>query len=243
MNKIRIIAFIIGLVLIPNFLLCNTTIKDSSIAVLNGEQISLKLWLHFIQKNRASVINEFTQKYKITDYSNLWYSSFGNKEVPAEILKNNSLQDCYRTTAQLILAKKKGILKDISYEGFLKKLKESNKFRKQAALEKKTIYGPVEFTEATYYDYLFSLTVLELKKKLTGKELDTNQKKMNAFYENNKLKKYCKKGSLDFYSFENVKTNVRSDFIDYQYDNLINGQIKNAKIKINNELYKKIRIE
>jgi hypothetical protein len=244
MNNIRLIVLAIGLVIIPGVILYGSSNNnDSSIAVLNGEQISIKLLRHFVQKNRASVINQFAQKYKVTDYSDFWYSSYGDKQVPAEILKNNSLQDCIKTTVQLILAKKKGVIKDISYEGFLTKLRESNISRRQAVIEKKTIYGPVEFNEFTYYDYLFSLTVLELKKHLTGNELDTTEKNLKDYYEKNKQKMYVKKGSLISYPFENVYTNVRSDYIDYQYDNLINEITKTAKIKVNNALYNKIRIE
>lgn len=245
MNKLRVIVLTIGLVFITNIILfgCSGN-KDSSIAVINGENISLNLLKHYVLKNRAAVINQFTKKYKVTDYTNFWYSSYGNQEVPAQILKDNSLQDCISTSIQLILAKKQGVLNDISYEGFLKKWQESNKLRKQEVLEKKTIYGPVEFNESSYFEYLFSLTVLELKKILCSKEFDTTEKNMKDFYERNKLKMYSKKnGSTNSYAFENVKTNVRSDYIDFQYNKLINEEIVTAKIKLNEELYKKFRIE
>ncbi len=229
-----------------NFLYCLNIQNNAFVAFVNNEGISIEMFRQQISKKRAAVISQFSNKYKITDYSGFWSSSFGNNQVPANILKQMALDECIKIKVQQILAKKNGIVKDISYKSFLLRLKEENKNRRKAVSESKVIYGPVEYSEASFFDHLLSIQIIELKKHLSAKAFDLSESSLNKFYETWKDSLFKKKNSSKgerYFQFDSIKSTVKTNLVDYEFDKLIDKMIKSAVIKVNNKAIDKIVIE
>jgi hypothetical protein len=229
------------------FLSCsNQGPNEQYVAYVNGEGIATAMFKQYIAKYKAQVYSQFSQKYSVINQSGFWETSFGNNEVPAEFLKRKALDECTIIITQQILAREEGLLEDISYSGFLNKLESTNEQRKQSVTNKKVIYGPVEYTEAAYFDYLLSLVIIELKERLARNEFNITENKLRDFYESHKNELYRRKDSAntsDYYSFDDIKTLVRSNYIDDQYEYVIKKNIANAEIKINDNVFNQVKIE
>ena len=85
-----------------------------------------------------------------------------------------------------ILMKSHGIADDISYSNFLQDLKNENERRKEAVSKKLPVYGPVEYEEKIYYEYLQTERTEKLKKLLSKGELMINDLEALDFYNSNK---------------------------------------------------------
>ena len=247
MKKI-VFLFLLMLVagLIYVFVMSSPTNKESTIAYINGEPLSVELLKLKITQNRTFILSHFSNKYKILNTKAFWETRFGEGEVPSEFLKQKALKESIRFMIQQILAKEKGILEDISYEGFLANLKRVNEDRKLAVIEKKIIYGLIEYTETTYFDHLFNQLVISLKAKLAQKEFDLSDEHLRTIYNLKKEMLYKKSGTNnppEYFSFNEVQSAVRSNCIDSQYDQLIDNLVAVAKIKLNKDLYEKIKIK
>ena len=234
---------LLGLIIIS---CSNPLSKEQYVAYVNGEGLAVTMFKQYLAKNKAQVYSQFSQKYPILNPSGFWQTTFGNNEIPAEVLKKKALDESVNILVQQILAKKEGLLEDISYSGFLEKLETTNEYRKQSVTNKKIIYGPAEYTEVAYFDYLLSLVVIELKDRLALNEFNVTENKLKEFYENNRLELYRKKDSVnttEYYPFDDIKTLVRSNYIDNQYERYINNLIADADIKINYDVYNSLLIE
>jgi len=93
---------------------------------------------------------------------------------------------------QQIEAKKYGVVSDISYLGFLKALEVENLRRLEAKRNNKVIYGPVQYSEDVYYNYLFSNMVVRLKSVLSEEVFDVSIGKLKEAYEKDKDSLYRK---------------------------------------------------
>lgn len=180
-------------------IVCLSRINKGNVASVNGVLVSQNEFLHHLIKSRAEVYQYFRQKYGVSDSKNFWTTSFED-EVPIDVARDRALEECTRIKVQQIMAKEKGITKDISYSTFLKSLKEENYRRKAARERSQVIYGPVQYSESEYYSYLFSNMVVQLKEKLQEEMgiLDINLK---DFYESEKERLYKKREDIKVSQF------------------------------------------
>jgi len=148
---------------------------------VNGEPISTKLFYAQLVKQRAEVYSYFNTKYEAYDSKEFWTASFGG-EIPIEAAREKALNECVTIMVQQELAKKKGVMKDISYDAFLEALKEENIRRKEAIEQNKVIYGPVEYSEDNYFSYVFSNMIIGLKSALE-EELEITDEAIQDMYE------------------------------------------------------------
>jgi hypothetical protein len=220
--------------------------KENYVAYVNGEGIAVTLFKKNIVKYKTNVYNQFSQKYTNQTADGFWETSFENDKVPSEVLKRKALDESIRIITQQILARNKGLLEDISYSGFLNRLNSLNESRKQTVINKKVIYGPIEYTESEYFDYLLSLDIIALKEKLAREDFDISENNIRAFYNSNKNELYRKRDSMNvvqYYSFDEIQTVVRSNYIDDQYERLIDNLIATSEIEVNNDVFNQISIE
>ncbi|GAA3399504.1 hypothetical protein GCM10020370_00250 [Paenibacillus hodogayensis] len=137
-----------------------------------------------LAKNRASTYTYFKGKYNVDDSPRFWDDNYGG-EVPIEKLRNESLNEGAIIKIQQLLAKQKGIVKDISYPAFVQQLQAENERRKEAVRKKQAIYGPVSFDEKAYYGIVNGNLAAELKKKI-GQESAVSDQALQRYYELNK---------------------------------------------------------
>lgn len=158
---------------------------EEYVATVNGEKISLPEYKQVMRSHRAMIFNYFYEKYGVENDGQFWTTKYGD-EIPIERLKNIALNECVRIKVQQLLAQQKNVISDISYDAFLKNYQTINNQRKEAMNAQKVIYGPVEFTEQTYFNYSFSAMVLQLKNLLAKKELAHDEDDLNDYYEHKK---------------------------------------------------------
>lgn len=143
--------------------------EDEVVATVNGEPITSK---HFQQRmlvHRGQVQSYFYKTYGVGDSADFWTTEH-HSEIPIEMVRKRTLDELTRIKIQQIMAKEKGIVGDISYDGFLRQMEEANRKRQQTA-GKGVIYGPVNYNEHTYFEYVFSNMVIRLKQKMAGEGL------------------------------------------------------------------------
>lgn len=137
--------------------------QDTAIvAYVNGEPVIVREFIQQAQNERSQVIRLFRIKYDCEYDNDFWNRSFDGT-TPSDLLKEKTMDTMVQIKVQQILAKNYGINSNISYTEFLKALEQENLRRINAKRNGEVIYGPVQYSEAVYYNYLFSNMVIQLK--------------------------------------------------------------------------------
>ncbi|MDQ0897816.1 peptidylprolyl isomerase [Paenibacillus sp. V4I7] len=169
----------------------------ATVFTVNGEPVSKDEFMNVMSGLRANVFSYFVQKYGVTDSAKFWATSFQG-EIPIEVLKQKTLDKMKRIKTEQIVMKSNGIASDISYSGFLDKLKAENERRKKAVENKQAIYGPQQFDATGYYEVLHGNRMEELKNKLADKELLSSDEEIKNAYDENKETMYKKIDSIKY---------------------------------------------
>ncbi len=163
----------------------------ATVASVNGEAIATGEFMLIARQKRAKVIRHFAELYQCTYSAGFWEKQFDG-HTPAAHLKQATLDTITFIKIQQLTAKQNGLIDDITYAGFHKKLNDENLRRKNAVAQKKVIYGPVQYSEVVYFNYLFSNLVISLKQKLDEKIFRISAEKLRAQYEKDKDSLYRK---------------------------------------------------
>lgn len=99
------------------------------------------------------------------------------------------------------------------YQNFLNDLKATNKKRKSQLKNNDVIFGPVEFTDRSFYDYQFGNAVTILKRMMEGNEILINDTLLEKHFNKQKKVVYA----ADKYTFENMKRQVKEAFVEEKY--------------------------
>jgi len=185
---VAIAALVCGLVAMPKGTQEGALAGDW-VARVDGEPISVRLFERRVAANRARAYAHFRQTYGAEDSAGFWTSSYGG-ETPLAWTKKRALAECVRIKLEQVLAREKGVIEDIGYAAFLENLERENDRRRRALAAGEPIYGPTEYGEDTYFSYLFSNTVIELKRRLGRKELEATEEELKAHYEDVKDELY-----------------------------------------------------
>lgn len=165
--------------------------EDSQVATVNGEPISRLEFTRVLKEKSSQIYSYFHTRYQAEDNKDFWITEFDG-QVPIEMAREQALEDCIKVKLQQMMARDKGLLVDISYEGFLDRLHDENKNREKAVKNNEVIYGPIRFGETEFFNYTFSNMILELKDKLAEKELTVEDVFLEDYYHEVKEKIYKK---------------------------------------------------
>ncbi|MCD9026108.1 hypothetical protein [Cohnella silvisoli] len=135
------------------------------VASVNGEPIRYGEFAMIMERKRSEAVRYFYDKYGAEDIAEYWTTAFG-KETPIEWLKSAALDETARIKVQQIIARDEGVVKRIDYSDFRNDWIQENELRHKAEEKKELIYGPLQYDENVYYEYVFSNTVLQVKEKL-----------------------------------------------------------------------------
>lgn len=188
------IAGILILIIVTVFLIAKpefsqTHPEDTYIATVDGEVIHVSEFQRAIHANRAEMIKYFHEKYDAAQSTEFWSTPYGN-ETPLELIKKKALEDSIHLKIRQILAKEQGVLSDISYDGFVQNLLLENERRQQAIKNNQVVFGPAQFTEETYLEYVMGNTALAVKNHLMEQNWKPNEQQLLTFYEANKRRLY-----------------------------------------------------
>lgn len=152
---------------------------------VNGEPVAKEEFKLFEDGNLANTVNYFNLKYNAEYTEDFWNRSFDG-EVPCELLRKNTIEQLVKVKIEQKLLKDYGIVTDITYTNFLENLKKENKRRNKALKSKQVIYGPVNYSEREYYDYLLTTNIIKLKEILVQKGIiKVSVSNLMDFYDKN----------------------------------------------------------
>jgi len=201
-------VFISGLLVIFFGLNCSNHSPDQTdVALVNEESISKQEFELIVNKNRNDVIDYFTNKYNVQYDKNFWTTDLDG-EQPAEFLKEKALHECVRIKIQQMLARDKGIVRDISYSALLDEMNKENKKRKQAVQSKRIIYEPLEFDEQNFLYYQLDKIIFEIKAVFVGDIFDVSESNLKQFYDNNKDDLFKEK---EFIKIRQISISVKNE--------------------------------
>jgi hypothetical protein len=142
------------------------------IATVNGEPVFLPEFTLHTNALKTLVVGDFRKRGGGEFETGNWKLETGNwmrscdVTTPAEALKKRTLETLIRIKTVQVCAKKAGLVSDISYQGFLVALKAENARRIKVKESGGIIYGPVQYSEEVYYNYLYSNLEIRLKEYL-----------------------------------------------------------------------------
>jgi hypothetical protein len=208
---------------------------DSSstiLATVNGEPICAGEYNLVSPRFKAQVIQEYRSKFNL-NYDDQFWNNTTYGISPATALKKKVLAALIEIKLQQIQAKKLGIIEDISYSGFLKSLTRENESRKKAIQNQKVIFGPTQYTDQVYYDYLFSNMVIKLKLALSKNGLQISDSTLKSIYEKQKDSLFKWNDFVRIRTFKVVPMNQES--LDKKQKYAILNKLRNEILKQNNK--------
>jgi hypothetical protein len=193
------------------------TFVDDTVVVahVNGEPVTKREFMHRAEIERSGVIRQFRILYGSVYDTDFWHTPFNGK-TPSDVLIEKTLDTLAKIKIQQMEARKLGLIRDISYPGFLKLWENENKRRLEARRDKIVIYGPVQYSEDVYYSYVFTNMANQLKSALGEKDFAVADEQLRGIYERDKDKQY----GLGFY------TQIRSVSVKYKMGKGIPGTDK-----------------
>jgi hypothetical protein len=162
-----------------------STVDRTVVATVDSEPIMRQEMELCEHKFKAEVLLDYKNKFDLQYDDHFWNNSrYG--ETPAKVLRIKAMNEAIDIKIQQLLAKKLGLITDISYKAFLNDLNTENLRRKEALVQHKVIFGPVQYTEENYFNYRFSNLVLTLKHELAKRVFHVTDEKLHTCYENTK---------------------------------------------------------
>jgi hypothetical protein len=142
------------------------------VATVNGQGVPVRELELFLAQERAPTFAYFQQHFGDGDSVGFWTTSHGG-QTPRDYLEKLALADVTRATVQQDLELTYGLLADPGYASFLRAWQAENARRALAISRHQVIYGPVQYTEADYFSYVFGQLADSLQTKLVQKGVIT----------------------------------------------------------------------
>lgn len=170
-------------------------------------------------RHRSPIMIKYTKQ--LADKSKFlqsWQTPI-NGISPSQNLEDTVLYTLKRLKIQEKLLNKYGLWHYTNYEQLLKDMHQTNQNRKIAVAEGKVIYGPVEYSERTFYDYKFSNAIIQLKKIIDGKEIIYADADLYNYFK----EKVLPRSNYEEADFQRMKNRLAEWLIEDRYKLLIDS--------------------
>lgn len=215
---------------------------DNKIATVNGEAITEKELFLFIDQYRAYFVQEACQKTGLEYNDNFWEAEY-NGTTMSMGLKNKALKHAVKIKVQQIKMVDENIMESSSYQYFLGELTTENSRREQALNQGSVVYGIQQYTEKSYFDYLFENRLIRLKEIMGKNELAASDQILEQFYEEIKVNyPFFQNENGGYREFADVKGAVQARYIDMRYEEWVENQVKHAKVDIHENLFDRLPV-
>lgn len=152
------------------------------VARVNDDPISVRLFERRLARNRFLAFGYFQARYGAVVDADFWTTSHEG-EVPAEWLKQRTLEECVRIKIELGLAKESGVIGGTSYAALLQALDRENQRRREALAAGEPIYGPEQYREDEFFLYVMNNLRIAVQKRLSQTRLQASEETLRAHYE------------------------------------------------------------
>lgn len=191
---LAVIAVGIGLMLGMS----SKTAGDKTVLTIDGYEVTECEFKAVLQNKKALTTSYFKLTYN-TDYGDDFWTTSVQGENPLEYAKKLAMDELLKLKVEQIMMMEDGIVSDISYSGFLERLKAENADRKAKIKNNEPIYGPKTYGVQEYYSYLHSINFQKLVDKLTKEASDAmSEHTIQQLYDEMKQNYFHKGYSFDY---------------------------------------------
>ena len=201
---------------------------NEQVATVNGQPIPMRELQIYLSKDRAAVLARY-QSNPAAGKGDRFWNQIVDGGTPAELLTQSAMADVKKTTVQLQLAAQYKLIADPSYSSFLTAFNAENNRRATAIANHQPVYGPVQYTEANYLDYVIGQYAYELEPKLEADgSLPVTDADLNAYYTANAAQFASPDGTPADPTQPATQTQIRRAFLDAEYQQLVAGLASRA---------------
>jgi len=207
-------------------------------AYINKQPVEAGEFHREMLRYRAEIYSQFAKNHQSSGIGNFWNTAF-NGVKPIDSLRGRALKALIVLKVQEQQLIQYNLWPYKNYNQLLEALRQTNTDRNNAVKKNEVIYGPVHYTEQSFYDYQFSNAIIKLKKVLrdSGK-IKVNDSLLSVhFYQLKSKGVYSDKQSLD-----KVKNSVADSYIEQCYQHLIEGWISNVLVQKVPAVYNKLAL-
>lgn len=159
----------------------STLPANTVVATIDATPVPMRELQIFLNKQRAQTLAVYPNASGGADAA-FWTTRQG-AQTPADHLLNGALKDVARVTVQFKLAVRYEIPAPKDYNSFLQALVNENSRRHEAVAKHQPIYGPIQYAESNYLDYLIGQIAFELKTKMSADgTLSISESSLNAYF-------------------------------------------------------------
>lgn len=180
MKKIHVLFLIFLMIMLTSCSVQNESEVTKDYGCIGGEPITQEEVDYFRMRDRAEVVNDFAEKYGISDFSDFWETEYDGI-TPAEYLEKTAIEDAKDAKIRLIIMKEKGIYDTCSFADFKA---SAEKYNKEHAEDKPTV-GINTINLDSFYTYYISTGEIELKNILAENELKPSEDEIKSEMEKN----------------------------------------------------------
>jgi hypothetical protein len=163
---------------------------------VDRQPVSSEEFVWFMQQERAGVLQFAKTKFNLDYGTNFWDRDLAG-DTPRALLQQRTVERVVHEKVEQLMFQELGLVEDISYASFLKKLEKLNSERESAVQHGRVVYGPVRYTQFQYYEYWMANLRLRATEQLTQTKWNVSDGQVEDFYERNK-EKYRVGGTLTF---------------------------------------------
>jgi hypothetical protein len=185
-----------------------TGFQDDGLGYINDMPLDRREFMLFVSQERAQTAQYFKNKYSAEVNESFWTTIYDGI-MPADYAKQAALDRLIDYKLQQRLAISYGLEVPADFGQFLQRLQQENKRRNAALQNGSPIYGPTQYDEWGYYDYVHSNMLIGLKSKMLGTELKVTEDEVRDAYEQWKDERYRvpDHAALNVMSFSLTDTN------------------------------------
>lgn len=210
-----------------------TVAADPVVMTVNGEPVSADEYTLIMHGRVAEVFSYFFEKSGMEDRLGYWKDD-GQPENPIRKLQGMVTEELRRLKTVQHLAKKKGLVQDISYAAFKDRLAKENARRREALASNQVIYGPQQHREPRYYYFQQKDLEQALLESLSkGPELAVSSEEIEKFHAEHKE-------ALGETLAEDKRFQIISELQKRKFQALIDDLVAKADVRIQSEILKGI---
>ena len=193
------------------------------ILTYNGAAVPFRALNLYLVRDRSTVLSEYQNRGVDIQDPSFWQTPVAGK-TPAQQLVDSARTDVVQLQAQLDVIREAGIAGPTSYDEIVRAWQVENHRRAAAVLQGTPIYGPKQYSEPDYLDYLLGNLGQEAQRALTtaGKIDESDAGAM----------RYFNAHRADFSGdFTSVRDQAVRRYAEYQYQGLIDAVAQHAVVK------------
>lgn len=187
MKQLRLYVIVVFVLLIPSYLITVSLDSDDTVITINGIPVPRGEYELFLNRNIAGTYNHFHLKSGVQDHPDFWKTSYGG-QTPSDYIKEKTVKQLIDVKVRQHLAIEMRLISNFTFETFQNQWKQDNLNRKAKYESGEVVYGPVENSLPTFYDYYLSKLFIELEEKLNQTRFRGSEQELKLYYEKNKEK-------------------------------------------------------